>query len=85
VSDDNLRYRPCPLCNPGPVAFDEVVACVLCGGTRFVPDSARTCRVCGCTDDDCRRCIEKTGRPCHWVDSDLCSACEGPPKKGGRS
>lgn len=33
------------------------------------------CRKCGCTDDDCRHCIEKTGRPCSWVDDGLCSAC----------
>ncbi len=36
----------------------------------------RRCRTCGCTDDDCRQCIEKTGRPCSWVEADLCSACE---------
>jgi len=35
----------------------------------------RRCRVCGCTDDDCRQCIERTGEPCHWVEEDLCSAC----------
>jgi PRTRC genetic system protein E len=35
----------------------------------------RKCRVCGCTDSDCRQCIEKTGEPCYWVDDDLCSAC----------
>lgn len=35
----------------------------------------RACRVCGCTDDDCSQCIEKTGGPCHWVAKDLCSAC----------
>jgi hypothetical protein len=35
----------------------------------------RRCRVCGCTDDDCHQCIEKTGEPCHWVGEDLCSAC----------
>jgi hypothetical protein len=35
----------------------------------------RTCRVCGCTDDDCSGCIERTGRPCWWVSEDLCSAC----------
>jgi PRTRC genetic system protein E len=35
----------------------------------------RTCRVCGCTEDNCIQCIEKTGRPCHWVEDDLCSAC----------
>jgi len=36
----------------------------------------KKCRVCGCTDDDCRRCIERTGVPCHWVEDDLCSACK---------
>jgi hypothetical protein len=35
----------------------------------------RRCRVCGCTDRDCRRCIARTGRPCYWVEADLCSAC----------
>ena len=35
----------------------------------------RRCRVCGCTDYDCRQCIEKTGEPCYWVEEDLCSAC----------
>lgn len=29
----------------------------------------RTCRVCGCTDDDA--CFP----PCSWVEVDLCSAC----------
>lgn len=33
------------------------------------------CRVCGCTQNDCRQCIEKTGSPCYWVEDDLCSAC----------
>ena len=37
----------------------------------------RRCRVCGCTDDDCRQCVEKTGHPCRWVEEDLCSACAG--------
>lgn len=35
----------------------------------------RKCRVCGCTQEDCRQCIEKTGTPCHWVEDNLCSAC----------
>jgi hypothetical protein len=34
-----------------------------------------TCRICGCTDDDCQQCIERTGSPCYWVEEDLCSAC----------
>lgn len=39
------------------------------------------CRVCGCHDLDCRRCIERTGEPCEWVpelendDGPICSAC----------
>lgn len=40
---------------------------------------ARRCRACGCTDHDCRGCIERTGRPCSWVAADLCSGCEGAP------
>jgi hypothetical protein len=37
----------------------------------------RRCRVCGCTDTDCRPCIERTGHPCYWVEENLCSACAG--------
>jgi len=40
----------------------------------------RSCRVCGCTDNNCSQCIEKTGSPCHWVETDLCSACVEPKK-----
>lgn len=36
---------------------------------------AGVCRVCRCTDEDCRQCIAKTGEPCRWVEPDLCSAC----------
>lgn len=35
----------------------------------------RSCRRCGYSDDDCRQCIAATGKPCHWVEADLCSAC----------
>ena len=35
------------------------------------------CRVCGCTDDDCSGCIDRTGHRCHWIEKDLCSACSG--------
>lgn len=43
------------------------------------------CRKCGCTDDDCRQCIKKTGRACTWVEPNLCSACVGQVKaKKGR-
>lgn len=40
--------------------------------------ATRRCRECGCTNDDCRQCIEKTGSPCSWVEADLCSACDTP-------
>jgi hypothetical protein len=33
------------------------------------------CVVCGCTDYDCRGCVEKTGEPCWWFGPDLCSRC----------
>lgn len=38
-------------------------------------DHPGVCRVCGCTDMDCRQCIAKTGHPCSWGEPDLCSAC----------
>jgi hypothetical protein len=42
-------------------------------------EAIRTCRVCGCTDDDCTRCVERTGSPYWWVAADWCSACVGVP------
>jgi HNH endonuclease len=39
------------------------------------------CRICGCTEDDCTRCIQRTGSPCYWVEPDLCSACVGDEKE----
>jgi hypothetical protein len=46
-------------------------------GASSAPNQAdeRTCRVCGCTDDDCSQCIEATGEPCSWAEDDLCSRC----------
>jgi len=37
--------------------------------------SLTECRVCECTEANCTACVEKTGRPCRWVEDDLCSAC----------
>ena len=35
----------------------------------------RSCRICGCTDDNA--CVdEETGETCTWVEDDLCSNCE---------
>jgi hypothetical protein len=35
----------------------------------------QTCTVCQCTDDNCSKCIKRTGMACHWVGRNLCSAC----------
>lgn len=43
-----------------------------CNGSLLPP---LTCRVCGCTEVNCQKCIAKTGAPCAWVEEDLCSAC----------
>ena len=40
----------------------------LCGVGR----PGAVCRVCGCTQD--RACI-KDGQACHWISTNLCSAC----------
>ena len=45
--------------------------------TEFTGFYEPTCRVCGCTDDDCYDCYERSGVPCYWVEDDLCSSCEG--------
>jgi len=39
-------------------------------------EEKKKCRICGCVDGDCRQCIERTGRPCYWIEDDLCSACK---------
>ncbi|HET6255837.1 MAG TPA: hypothetical protein VFE32_17300 [Puia sp.] len=57
-----------------PEGTKEWIALEFDNDNLFVP-AVRKCRVCGCTDDDCRQCIEKTGNACHWVEADLCSAC----------
>ncbi|HEY1187693.1 MAG TPA: ParB N-terminal domain-containing protein [Gemmata sp.] len=35
----------------------------------------RRCRVCGCTDENCAKCVAKIGMPCEWWEEDLCTAC----------
>lgn len=49
---------------------------------------AARCRVCDCTEDDCRQCVEADGVPCSWVEPDLCSRCarvEAAAAEGGGS
>jgi hypothetical protein len=35
------------------------------------------CVFCGCTEENCQHCIDKTGRPCFWANAErtFCSAC----------
>jgi hypothetical protein len=44
----------------------------------LVADAPMQCVKCGCTDDDCTQCVERTGKPCFWVRDNLCSACAHP-------
>jgi len=45
------------------------------GAMSFWNFDERICLKCGCTDDNCRHGIEKTGVPCYWIAENLCSAC----------
>lgn len=42
---------------------------------KRLPPPFKVCLGCGCTERDCRKCIELTGAPCWWVSPHLCSAC----------
>jgi hypothetical protein len=54
-------------------ALDRYVAYILV--KCRLTDGPGRCRVCGCTDE--QPCPDAgTGKPCHWVADDLCSACE---------
>ena len=46
-------------------------------GTLDVDQEDKECVDCGCTDLDCRCCIESTGERCFWVvlAQPVCSAC----------
>lgn len=62
----------------GPLALDAAAEHDEVHGLRLVllvSPPVRACRVCGCTDEDCSGCVERTGEPCRWVEADLCSAC----------
>lgn len=43
-----------------------------------------TCVICGCTDENCSQCIEKTGAACAWLDHEemICSACAFEDQEG---
>lgn len=49
-----------------------------------LPLQPDACAVCGCTEEDCTQCVEKTGEPCSWVEPGLCSACAQPEDHVGK-
>ena len=89
TSSNPTTDRPCGLCSGQPY-HDGMPLCIDCqtmlGLLTEDPgdddeawaddelEQPRQCRVCQCTDDDCLRCLIRTGRACSWVDDDLCSA-----------
>lgn len=34
------------------------------------------CRICGCFEGNCNKCMAITGQACHWIEDDLCSRCD---------
>jgi hypothetical protein len=50
------------------------VSGVLDIGTEVLDE--QVCRECGCTNDDCSGCIDRTGQVCYWIEDDLCSVCQ---------
>jgi len=51
--------------------FVEAIASV----SPFYGGEDQRCTGCGCTNDDCSKCIEETGTPCYWVEKNFCSRC----------
>ena len=54
---------------------DGVARTVTTRAGRILNERAAMCEEA--PDADCSGCIKRTGRPCHWVERDLCSACAG--------
>lgn len=70
----------CELCGKELTSEDEEMSDCYCIACLTRDDAEQKCRVCGCTDDNCEQCVQKTGEPCIWVEEDLCSACVGDDK-----
>jgi len=56
--------------NDGTPGDNNMKYCCFCGKKiKQLLKQERTCRVCGCTDD------QACEGGCHWVEDDLCSSC----------
>jgi len=75
VAEEGYRALKMISCMNSPSAKVAKKAIAAMTAVAESADKPRQCRICGCTDENCGRCIEKTGRPCHWIEWDLCSAC----------
>jgi len=69
-SDDQLESAFARSCGP---ARQVVIAEIVRRGVKV----AGVCVKCGCTDEDCSRCMARTGSACAWADDSrtLCTAC----------
>ena len=65
ILTDGSRAPGCPTCSAS-----------TSGILALTPEQdGPRCRQCGCVDEDCSSCIERTGEPCFWFEPDLCSGC----------
>lgn len=46
-------------------------------GRRVAASMPKACVECGCTEDDCSTCVEKSGAPCSWFNEFICTTCAG--------
>lgn len=61
---------------PGSAELKQLVGRAWLMGAQHAANElagVRSCRVCGCTDDDA--CQDGAGRACCWVAPNLCSHC----------
>jgi hypothetical protein len=49
---------------------------------ELVPEKERTCRQCGCSEND--PCVHPQFGPCWWAEDDLCSHCQNWPGQSTR-
>jgi hypothetical protein len=67
----------CPRCRGDQDAYERELVPPFETSIDPAPAAVRTCRVCGCTDDNAclalDAVLDRVG--CHWVEADLCSEC----------
>jgi hypothetical protein len=80
-AEDFARFLQCNEHSPAPgftgykLAIESMVGLVQLQEQATEVNVQPACRVCGCTEDNCEKCIQAQGHACHWVEEDLCSRC----------